>query len=151
LRYGVERFLPERERAGIAGDEPELADTLRRPTAACEREHALARVDAVDRADRADLGRHLVGEESWPRPDVQHVLPGSERQGRACRTALLDEIRRRVEGFGPPRSLLVELQRRAHRTILSASPTTLNVTRCVKQTDVGVLDAQRLTPTEVRP
>ena len=94
-----------------------------------EREHALARVDAVDRAASAHLGRHLAGEESQPRPDVQHVLPLSERQGRAYRTTLLDDIRRHICRFGPPRSLLVELQRGAHPTIFSTSPGALNLTR----------------------
>ena len=125
---GVERFTGERERARVAGDEPDRGGALRRLAAAREREHALARVDAVDRAATAHLGRHLAGQESQPRPDVQHVLALPERQSRAYGMTLLDDIARHVCRFGPPRRLLVELEHGAHPTIFSASPRTLNLT-----------------------
>ncbi len=122
LRPRHRTFRPRTGARSVAGGEPGLGGTLRPPARSREREHALARVDAVDRADSADLGRHLAREESQPRPDVQHALPPFERQRRAYRTALLDDIRRRIRCFGPPGSLLVELERGAHSHDLFNAP-----------------------------
>jgi hypothetical protein len=55
---------------------------------------------------------------------------------------LLDDIRRHICRFGPPRSLLVELERGAHPTIFSASRRTLNLTGRVMHDPAGMLDAQ---------
>ena len=66
---------------------------------------------------RADLRGHLGGQEAGPGADVEHPLAGLQREQRAGRAALLDDVRRLVGRLDLLGGLVVELEH-AHNALM---------------------------------
>jgi hypothetical protein len=83
-----------------------------------ERQHALARVEAVHRAGRADALGDLRGKQPWPGTDVEGILAGPRIEDVEDRAALGDDVRRAVGGFDAGGKVGVE--RKGHDVLLSS-------------------------------